>query len=229
MLKGARRETDESSDTSRMDTAELDDADCQLETDVWDDMDCPVWISGSRMVDSSTQASQALSSNRDVACMGDFVDEDFNDTGFDSDVGSGMEFEWNTQNDAYTWESVKFPPDSITTFPARSVKEVVCYRDDIKSPEEGVCCTGIHSINCATRYIDSARCLVRWCLLGQPCRRDVGVRSTDNVNDWSLRHSLTIAWYMDVSDSSCIAVCYDCLWLIDHSRVLISLFYDGII
>ena len=91
-VKGARRE-DESSDTSRTDTAELYDTDCQLETDVWDDMDCPVWISGSRMVDSSTQASQALSSNRDVACMGDFVDEDFNDTGFDSDVGSGMEFE----------------------------------------------------------------------------------------------------------------------------------------
>ena len=55
--KGARREADESSDASRTDTAELDDADCQLETDVWDDMDCPVWISGSRMVDSSSQAS----------------------------------------------------------------------------------------------------------------------------------------------------------------------------
>ena len=82
-------------------------------------------ISGSRMVDSSTQASQALSSNRDVACMGDFVDDNFNDTGFDSDVGSGMEFEWNTRNDTYAWESVKFPPDSVTAFPARSVKEVV--------------------------------------------------------------------------------------------------------
>ena len=95
--KGARREVDESSDTSITDTAELDDTDCQLETDVWDDMDCPVWISGSRMVDSSSQASQVLSSNRDVACMDDFVDEDFNDTGFDSDVGSRMEFEWNTE------------------------------------------------------------------------------------------------------------------------------------
>ena len=80
--KGARRKADESGDTSRTDTAELDDTDCQLETDVWDDMDCPVCISGSRMVDSSTPASQALSSNRDVTCMGDFVDEDFNDTGF---------------------------------------------------------------------------------------------------------------------------------------------------
>ena len=48
------------------------------------------------------------------------------------------------------------------------------------------------------------------------------------MNDWSLEHSFTIAWYMDVADSSYIAVCYDCLWLIDHSRVLISLFYDGI-
>ena len=119
VLKGTWREADESSDTSRTDMAELDDTDCQLETDVWIYMDCPVWISGSRMVDSSSQASQELSSNRDVACMGDFVDEEFNDTGFDSDVGSGMEFEWNTRNDAYVWESVKFPPDSVTDFPAR--------------------------------------------------------------------------------------------------------------
>ena len=94
--KGARREADESSDASRTDTAELDDTDCQLEMDVWDDMDCPMWISGSRMVDSSSQASQVSSSNGDVACMDDFCDEDFNDTGFDSDVGSGMESKWNT-------------------------------------------------------------------------------------------------------------------------------------
>ena len=123
----------------------------------------------------------------------------------------------------------KFPPDLVTTFPARSAKEVVCHRDDNKSPEEGVCCTGIKSVNSATINIDSARCLIRLCLLGQPCQRDVGVRSTDNVNDWSLEHSFTIAWYMDVADSSYIAVCYDCLWLIDHSQVLISLFYDGIV
>ena len=53
--KGARREAVESSDTSRTDMAELDDTDCQLETDVWEDMDCPRWISGLRMVDSSSQ------------------------------------------------------------------------------------------------------------------------------------------------------------------------------
>ena len=88
VLKGARREVnestaDESSDTSRTDTADLDYTDCQLETEVWDNMYCPVWITGSRMVDSASQASQALSNNGDVACMGDFSDEDFNDTGFD--------------------------------------------------------------------------------------------------------------------------------------------------
>ena len=77
--------------------------------------------------------------------------------------------------------------------------------------------------------MDGARCLVRLCLLGQPCRRDMGVRSTDNVNEGILKHSSTIAWYMDVADSSYIVVCYDCLWLIDHSRVLISLFYDRIV
>ena len=81
--KGARGEVDESSDTSRTDSAEFNDTDGQLDSDVWDDMDRPVWIYGSRMVDNLIQASQALSSSRDVACMGDFVDEDFNDNGFD--------------------------------------------------------------------------------------------------------------------------------------------------
>ena len=57
----------------------------------------------------------------------------------------------------------------------------------------------------------------------------MGVRSTDNLNEGILKYSSTIAWYMDVADSSYIVVCYDCLWLIDHSRVLISLFYDRIV
>ena len=83
----------ESSDTSRTDSAELHDTDGQLDSDVWDDMDHPVWICGSRMVNNLSQASQALSRDRDVGCMGDFVDEDFNDNGFDSDVDSRMEFE----------------------------------------------------------------------------------------------------------------------------------------
>ena len=118
---------------------------------------------------------------------------------------------------------------SVTAFPARSAKEVVWYRNDNESPKEDVGCTDIRSVDCATGYMDGARCLVRLCLLGQPCRRDVGVRSTDNVNEWVLKHNSTIAWYMDVADSSYIVVCYDCLWLIDHLRVLISLFYDGIV
>ena len=33
---------------------------------------------------------------------------------------------------------------------------------------------------------------------------------------------------MNAEDSSYIAVCYDCLWLIDHSRTLIFLFYEWI-
>ena len=37
-------------------------------------------------------------------------------TGFDSDMGSEAEFEWNTRNDAHAWESwsasENFPPDS---------------------------------------------------------------------------------------------------------------------
>ena len=88
VLKGVQREVngstaDESSDTSRTDTADLDYTGCQLETDVWDDMYC-------------------------------------------------MEFEWNTRNDTYTWESENYPPDSVTVFPEKSAKEVVCYRDDFR-------------------------------------------------------------------------------------------------
>ena len=107
---------DEFSDTSRTDMAELHDMDGQLESDVCDDLNRPVWIYGSRMVDNLSQASQALSSNRDVACMGDFIDEDFNETGFDSDVDSRMEFEWNGWDDAYTGESEISPPDSVSGF-----------------------------------------------------------------------------------------------------------------
>ena len=104
--------------------------------------------------------------------------------------------------------------------------DVVYYRDDSKCLERDVCCTGIQSVNCAERYIDGAGYLVRLCLLEQPSRQDVGVRN-DNVNDWSLKHSFTIDWYMCVADSSHIAVCYDCLCLIDLLRTMISLFYDG--
>ena len=104
----ARCEPDESSDTSRMDTAELDEldsADCDLGTDVWEDMDCPVLIAGSFVDNSICISSQVMSNYRDVASMGDFADEDFIDTGFDSDMGSGAEFGWNTRNDACAWES----------------------------------------------------------------------------------------------------------------------------
>ena len=207
VLNGPRREVikstaDEPSDTSKTDTADLDYRECQLETDVWDDMYCPVWTPGSHMVDSASQASQALSNKGEVACMSDFDDEDFNDTGFDSDVGSGIEFEWNTRDDAYTWESENSLPDPDTGFPAEPAKEVVCYRDNMKIPEEDACCTGIRSVNCVTRYIDSARYLVRLCLLGRPCRREVDVRCVNNVIDWCLEYSFTVAWCVNAADSS---------------------------
>ena len=117
--KGARGEVDEPSDTSGTDSAKLSDTDGRLDSDVWDDMDHLVWMYGSRMVDNLSQASQALSNNRDVACMGDFVDEDFNDNGFDSDVDSRTEFEWNGWDDAYTGESEISPPDSVRVFPGK--------------------------------------------------------------------------------------------------------------
>ena len=68
------------------------------------------------MVDNLSQASQALSSNRDVAYMGDFVDEDFNDNEFDLDVDSRMDIEWNGWDDAYIGESEISPPDSVSGF-----------------------------------------------------------------------------------------------------------------
>ena len=88
----ARCEPDESSDTSITDTAELeelDSGDCDLGTDVWEDMDCPMLIAGSFVDNSLCISSQAMSNYGDVASMGEFADEDFIDTGFDSDMGSG--------------------------------------------------------------------------------------------------------------------------------------------
>ena len=135
----ARCEPDESSDTSRTDTAELeelDSGDCDLGTDVWEYIDCPVLIAGSRVDNSLYISSQAISNYRDVAYLGDFADEDFIDTDFDSDMGSGAEFGWNTRNDACAWESwsasENFPPDSAKALP--SVKDAVDYRDDSKCP-----------------------------------------------------------------------------------------------
>ena len=152
-----------------------------------------------------------ISNYRDVASMGDFADEDFIDTDFDSDMGSGAEFGWNTQNDACAWESwsasENFPPDSTKALPL--VKDVVDYRDDSKCPEGDVCYTGINSVNGRDRYVDGDGYLVRLCLLTLPSRWDIGVWSNDNVNDRGLKHSFTIDWYMDVADSSRIVVCYD--------------------
>ena len=48
------------------------------------------------------------------------------------------------------------------------------------------------------------------------------------MNDWGLAHSFTISWCTNIADSSNVAVCYECLWLIDHSRVVISWFTNGI-
>ena len=109
--KGARSQSDEFSDTSRTDTAELeelDSTDCDIEMDVWEDMEYPVLISDSCVDNSLCLSSQTMSSYKDVAYMGDFADEDFIDTEFDSDMGSEAEFEWKTRNDAYAWESCKF-------------------------------------------------------------------------------------------------------------------------
>ena len=88
----AMYEPDESSDTSRTDMEESDIEDCDLWTDLWEDKDCPVFIAGSIVDNSLCISSPAMSSYEDVDSMGDFHDEDFSDTGCDSDMGSGAEF-----------------------------------------------------------------------------------------------------------------------------------------
>ena len=136
------------------------------------------------MVDHLSQASQTFSNNSDVACMGDFVDEDVNDNGFGSDVDSIMEFEWNGWDDACTGEYEISPPDSLRVFSVKPAKEVLCYRDDKKYPEEGAGCNGIRADNCVTEYVYGDRCNVRLCLLEQPGQRDGDARSTNSVNNW---------------------------------------------
>ena len=107
------------------------------------------------------------------------------------------------------------------------VKDVVYYRDDCKFSEWDVCYTGINSVNYRYRYVDGDIYLVRLCLLKRPSRRDIDVWDNDNVNDWSLKHRFTIDWYMDVTNSSPIAVCCDCLCLVYWLWTMRSLFYDG--
>ena len=205
---------DEYSDTSKTETVDLDDTNCQLETDIWDDTYCPVWIYDPSMVNSTGQAEQLLLNKGEVACMSDFDDEDFNDTDVDSDAGSDMEFEWNT------WKSEHFLSYPVTDIRTQAgATEIVCYREDKNIPEEDVCCTDTPSVNWATGYIDSARYIVPLCLLERPCQRDVDVRCMNNANDWNEEHGLTVAWCVNAEDSSYIEVCYDCLWLIDNLRI----------
>ena len=140
-----------------------------------------------------------------------------------------LEFEWNTREDACTWESENPLPEPDTDFHTQNgPKEVVCYRKDKKITEEDVYCTDIRPVNCVTGYIDSARYLVPLCLLERPCQRYADVRCANSVSDCSLEYSFTVSWCVNAEDSSYIAVCYDCLWLIDHSRTLICLFYEWI-
>ena len=76
----ARCEVDKSSDMSGTDTARLEEV-------------------------KLCNSSYTMSSYEEVAYMGDFVDEDIMDTGFDSDIGSEAEFRWTTRDDACAWES----------------------------------------------------------------------------------------------------------------------------
>ena len=154
----ARCEVDKSSEMSRTDTARLEEVEL-------------------------CNSSYTMSSYEDVAYMGDFVDKDFMDTGFDSDIGSEAEVRWITRDDACAWESWRASGisllDSAGALPAVSVKDVVYYRNDSNCQEGDVCYTGINSVCCKDRYADGDR--YRLCLLKRPSRRDIGVWNYDNV------------------------------------------------
>ena len=93
-------------------------------------------------------SSYTMSSYDNDTYLGDFVDEDFMDTGSDSDIGSEAEFRWTTRDDACAWESWRAsgnsPPDSAGALPAVSVKDVVYNRNDSKCQEGDVCYTEIN-------------------------------------------------------------------------------------
>ena len=111
VLGVTRCEPDESSDSSRTDTAALEESDIEdscLWTDLWDEEDCPVSNAGSIVDNSLCISNQDKLSYVDVASMGDFDSEDFDDAiGFDSDEGSVAELEWNTWDDAHARGSLR--------------------------------------------------------------------------------------------------------------------------
>ena len=105
-----RCEPDDSSDSSRTDTAaaleESDIEDSCLWTDLWDEEDCPVSNARSIVDNSLCISNQDRLSYVDLASIGDFDSEDCDDAiGFDLDEGSVAELEWNTWDDACAWES----------------------------------------------------------------------------------------------------------------------------
>ena len=102
MVPVCRTEPEDSSDTSRTDTAELEEYDSE---DLWDEEDCHVSNAGSIVDNSLCISNQDTLSSVDVASMGDFDSEYFDDAiGFDLDKGSVAELEWNTWDDACAWE-----------------------------------------------------------------------------------------------------------------------------
>ena len=230
-----RCEPEDSSDMSRMDTAELEESDSEdfcLWTDLWDQEDCPVSNAGSIVDNSLCVSNRDNLSSVGVASMGDFDSEDFDDAiSFDSDMGSVAELEWNTWDDACAWEfqnaSGDFPPDSVIATPAVLLKDVVYPMEDCGFPEWDVCWTGLEFCKCRHRYVDGDIYLARLCLLERPGLRDIRVQNDGNVNVRGLNHRLTICWHTDATDSQPLAVCYDCLCLISLIRTMMSLSYDG--
>ena len=112
--------------------------------------------------------------------------------------------------------------------PAVILKDSVYCIEDSGFLEWDVCCTGHDICRYRHRYVDGDIYLARLFLLGRPGPRDIRERNDANVNVRRLnhRHTCTICWHTDVTDSRPLAVCYDCLCLISLLRTMMSLSYD---
>ena len=89
---------DGDSDTPETVKSNVDETDCRMRSHIENDAHTSIWISNRSMVDSTGHAEQLWLDKGDVACMGDFDDEDFTDTDVDSDDGSDMKVDSITGN-----------------------------------------------------------------------------------------------------------------------------------
>ena len=137
--------------------------------------------------------------------------EDFDATGDNSDTDSVAELEYNTWNDAWTWQfrnaSGNLPPGLIQNPSTELIRNTSCSTDDDKSPEKFG-----HG-----GYVDGGIYPHRLCLGQQHSLWDSGIRNDDSVIIHRLHHKLTIYCHVDDMNYQSPTVCYDCMCLMSLS------------